>query len=71
MPPLYGDWLPRYGEGRHVLSGSRGVSGQRRGMFRRANLGCKTNLIRKHLQDDFDVCYIMTVGTKVSEKELE
>ncbi len=35
-----------------------------------ANLGCKTNLIRRHVQDEFDDRWITTVGTKVSKKKL-
>ncbi len=35
-----------------------------------ANTGCKTNLIRRHVLDEFDDRYILTVGAKVTLKRL-
>ncbi len=35
-----------------------------------ANTGCKTKLVRKHVSDQFDDKYILTLGAKVSKKQL-
>ncbi len=35
-----------------------------------ANTGCKTGLVRRHVQEAFDDRYIATLGTKVSIKRL-